>query len=854
MSQTAYNLVEKTNYQESIPEVQEVPVGFKVFPVGVNVGGRSVIFSVLVRGLENGTEAVDFLNWLVPFDAVIEALKLKVTPLENGQLELRSSSIVTRIDPKNLINDPELGLVFSIQQIQVLLGIPAEFNINEYAIALNPAQTEPIPGQARVTQAPVQLEGLPQIAPPNATVAAIEQRVNTNNSQGNSLNFQGELQAVGTVFNGSGYVRINQPNIEDSRTWKLTEAQYLQQHPFADYVVGSQPTFWRTQRASYYWGFTTIQRQGFTPPEQFYGGGFNPRERLQANQVGRTVVGAAEPGTLVQLTEGFGGRVIDQLLVDSSGIYRFENVEVEGNIFGGNYQVLLYRQGRLTESPIIREATFSTVPGQIPAGASATIISAGVGRKVEENQFLGNFTEIQGGIAERWGVSESFTIGVGAVYDQTVRGLGEMFFRPNNVPIEVSASILTPNEKNSWDVEANVYYRPTSNISARLVSDRFSHRLNLDWRVSSKFTLLGIYNNLEGVAAGVQMSISNPNGFTFARVTFDQQNRWRWNLVQRLGAWELTGRGNEVGTLSELKYNLSKQRFLDTGHALLLNYETFNLTTNEQLLTFGWRYRSLTQASDGNYLWETYLGYGINSQGSGIFATAQTAIIPGLLLRLRYQGISLNLGESSYSIELVSSANLQQGIFPGDRRSDYFRTLGGLLIQPFFDRNYNGKHDSGEEYYTQTADLLFILNNQPLKSSQPEVQSDRVVIRLPPGTYRLDFDPAGFPLDWQPSVDAIAVDVVAGSYTPIPVPLIPSFTLSGVVTDNSGNAVAGARVEAVGAKQAQRRFSVTNGAGVYYLERLQPDTYTLLVNSQPAQPSTITLDESSELFRELNLH
>jgi hypothetical protein len=98
----------------------------------------------------------------------------------------------------------------------------------------------------------------------------------------------------------------------------------------------------------------------------------------------------------------------------------------------------------------------------------------------------------------------------------------------------------------------------------------------------------------------------------------------------------------------------------------------------------------------------------------------------------------------------------------------------------------------------------------------------------------------------------MAVEVVAGSYTPILVPFIPSFTLSGVVKDNSGNAVAGARVEAVGS-QGTRRFSVTNGAGVYYMERLQPDSYTLFVNGEPAQPGTITFNESSEPFSEINI-
>lgn len=833
----------------------EVPARFTVFPVGVIVDGRTVIFGVLVRGLEDGTKAVDFANWLVPFDAVVEALKLKVKPEENGQLELRSSSIVTRIDPKELLNDPKLGLVFSIKQIQTLLGVSTEFDINEYAIVLNPAKPELIPGQIGNKEVPVQLEGLPIIKAPNTTVAAIEQRINTTNSRFNSLNFQGELEAVGTVFNGSGYLRINQPDIQNLRTWNLAVAQYLQQQPFADYVVGSQQTFWRSQRTGDYWGLTTIQRRGFTSPEQFAGGGFSPKQRLQSNAVGRTIVGEAEPGTLVQLTQGFGGKVIDELLVDSSGIYRFEDVTVGDKTFGGNYRILLYPKGQLTATPQIRETTFSSVPGQIPAGASATIVSAGLGRQIEGNRnlFLGEFRDIQGGIAQRWGVSENFTVGVGAVYDQTARGLGEIFFRPSNIPFEVSASILTPDNKNTWDIDANIFYRPIPKMTFRFNSDRFSRRLNLDWRLSPNFTLLGISDSRDGVAAGIQISSNSRNSFTFVRATFDQQNRLRWTLKQRLFALEFTQRGNEISTISELKYNLSGSRFLDTGHSLLLGYETLDLTRREYLLSLGWRYRSSQLTADGRFLWETYCGYGFSSQGSGIIANVETAAIPGLLLRLRYQGVSVNLGEERYSLELVSSLNLQRGIFPGDRRSDYFRTQGGMLIQPFFDRNNNGLRDSGEEFYTETADLLFILNNQPLKSSLPEVQSDRVLLRLPPGIYRLDLDPAGFPLDWQPIVDAMAVEVVAGSYTPIPVPLVPSFTLSGLVTDASGNVVPGARVEAKGKKDASRRFSVTNGAGVYYLERLQPDTYTLFVNGKSAQPDTITLNESSKFLAELNL-
>ncbi len=850
-----YDFVSQTNSEDSPTPVTEVPDGFTVFPVGVNVGGRPVIFGVLVRGQEDGVQAIDFENWLVPYDAVIQALKLEATPLPDGQLEVRSPGLVTRIDPSKLRNDPELGLVFSIQDLQTLFGVPAEFDINEYAIALSPPWLGQRAGGSVTTEAPIQLEGLPQVEPSNVTLTAVEQRINATGAQVSSLNYRGELAAIGTFLSGSWYIRVNQADFLDSPTWNLAEAQYLQQTNSADYVVGSQPTFWRSQSAGNYWGVTTIQRRGFVPPVSFGGGGFSPGQRLQASQVGRTIVGRAEPGTLVRLTQGFGDRILAEVLVDSSGIYRFEDVPIGGQFFG-NYRLLLYLEGRLSALPEIRDATFSTVPGQIPAGASATIVSSGFRRQASGGQnqnFLGQLQDLTAGVAQRWGVTEDLTVGIGSVYDNTPRGLGELFFRPSDVPLEVAASVLSPDQDGTWDVDANVRYEPTSTISAQFSSDRFSQRFNLNWRVFPRFTLLGTYNSRDSTAVGVQTAFSGRGYFTFARASIDDRNRLRWNITQRLGALEFTQQGNEIGLQSVLDYNLSGRPFLDTGHALILSYETRNLERNTNLATVGWRYRSEARSVDGSYLWETQLVYGSGSQGSGIIATLQTAVIPGLLLRGRYEGVSVTSGQENYSLELVFGLNMQQGISPSDRQSDRFRTQGGLLIQPFFDRNNNGKLDSGEDIYREDPELLLILNNRPIKSFRPEVQADRMLVRLPPGTYRLDLDPAGFPLDWQAMVDAYAIEVVAGSYTPVPVPLVQSYTLSGVVTDASGKAVAGARVEAI-QSESGRRFSVTNGAGVYYLERLQQGSYTLQINEEPAQPGTIiTLDASSEPFQELNL-
>jgi hypothetical protein len=221
------------------------------------------------------------------------------------------------------------------------------------------------------------------------------------------------------------------------------------------------------------------------------------------------------------------------------------------------------------------------------------------------------------------------------------------------------------------------------------------------------------------------------------------------------------------------------------------------------------------------------------------------------LLRGRYQGVALTSDQSSFSIDLVSSLGLQQGIQAGDRRAEYFRTQGGLLIQPFLDDNNNGKLDSGEKIYTSNPELLIVINNRPLKSFQPDMRSDRILLRLFPGIYRLDLDPSGFPPDWQAKQDGLAVDVVAGGYTTVSIPFIRAFTRAGVVTDIQGNAVAGARVEAIDKNQNIRRFSVTNAAGVFYLENLPQGNYTLEING--LQAGSLKLEPTSEPFQELNL-
>jgi hypothetical protein len=827
-------------------------LNFTVFPVGLNVGGRNTIASVLVRGKEDDSQAIDLKNWLIPYDAVVEALKLNVTSLPDGQLEVRSPGLVTRINPKQLTKDPEIGLAFSIQELQDLFGVKAEFNINDYAIALDVPWLNQKDEINQLTDRSINLEGLPTFEPDAINLAAIEQRVNITGSANNSPNAQGEFQAVGSAFGGSWFLRTNQPTLLESSSWRISEAEYLRQSDKEDYFVGSHPTFWQNQVSKGdFWGITYVRRQGFTPLQTVGAGFTDPRQRLQAGQIGRTISGEAEPGTLVQLVESFGDRVVAEVLVDSSGIYRFTNVTSNNQSLSSNYRVFLYPQGRLTAPPEIRSASYTSTPGQIPSGTSALAISGGLERRVDsQTGLLGEFSDFKGGIAQRWGLSSELTVGVGGVYDESLQGLAEVFYRPTNFPLQVSVSSLIGDR---LDTIADIRFDPSPKFNASFSSDRFSSRFDVNWNVTNGLALFANTDSRFGTSGGVQFNFSGKNYFTFARLSLDTNNNFRWNWLQRLGRLEMNLLGNESGTFSELTYHLSANSLSNSGHSLILNYETRNQNRNDNLLTVGWHYISPERALDGNYLWEAKLGYGDGSQGSGVIGSLSTTILPGVMLRARYQDVSVTSGESSFNIDLVSSLNFQRGITPGDRRTNYFRTQGGLLIQPFLDRNGNGKRDRNEEFYTEDSNALIAINHRELKFLQSDVQSDRILVRLNPGKYRLDLDPAGFPIDWQPTQDAYGINVVAGSYTPVTIPFVPAYTLSGVITDTQGQPINGARIEAVANNSQQRSFSVTNGAGVYYLERLQQGSYSLLINDKPVDGINIQLDRTSESLKELNL-
>jgi hypothetical protein len=800
-------------------------------------------------------QPIDLEQWLLPFDATLKLLAIQQKPLPNGEIELTSPYLLVRFNPQQLQTHPQLGRVITIGELRKLPGVQVAFDNaigadSQREISLKFSYTLPkdLPKPV-LKESPVSLAGLTEINPPTASISAVQERINLSSSANNELNTQGEFKSVGTVLGSSWYVRVEQPKLANLLTWGLTDAVVINQSTNSDWISGSQSPFWRRQGnpTGAYWGVTTIQRQDFTPPTSLTGGDFIPNERLQSSRLGRTVAGQAQPGTVVRLVRGFNTDVVGQVLVDSSGVFRFENVLVsnDGN-FGSNYRLLLYPNGQLTADPQVRDVTFTTVPGQLPAGSGAWIASAGVNYNRGTNEFVGQFDGLQGGVAYRRGISESLTLGGGIIADPlALRGSSELFWQPTGVPLQASVSAVSGDR---WDVVSSVIYQPAQNFNANFSSDKLSSRADLNWLLTPQFTASSKYDSLSGVAIGGNYNFSLlPNSSTNIQGTLDSNSFLRWSANHQQNNWQLGFQGNEISLNSEVSYRLPSGA--GSTQNLVANYQSTYAgapTTFSQLL---WRYQSNTFQSE--------LAYGWSGFGRGVNAGIGMTLSPGLQLMGRYQGISAFTNQESFSLELQSTLDLQGGS-AGNTRVEELRTRGGIAIQPFFDRNGNGKQDPGEETYWQPD--LITLDKKALNPSQTIKLADRVEIRSTPGSYRLDLNLARLPAHWRNGmtdgagkpVDSLRVNVALGSYTTIPIPLVPIYTVTGIVSDVSGKPLPNIEVTAIHLAGKSVRRTISKPDGSYEFADLDLGAYQIATPGQ-LKPSTIAIAASSPVLQQLNL-
>jgi hypothetical protein len=818
--------------------------------LGVIINNRVVIESLRVRGKEDGEKAIDFDNWLIPIDDLRKPLKLQIFDLSDGSIEVAAPTIKGRYRPLNFITDQQLGTVISLADLKAITGKSISFNLNKYALVLELAEEQQSFVRSSINDTDTLTKDLPVNTPPQITLSAIEQKVNVNGGENRDTNIGGEFRAIGNFYDTSWYFRANQQALNRPETWRITEASIIRQQPQSDLIVGSQIPFWRRRgNQGTYWGLTSINRQGFVPPRQNSGGEFLVTDRLQSRRIGRTISGQAPPGAIVRLVKGGTLNPLDEVLVDTSGIFRFDNVVIAGSsqeFFGQDYRLLIYPKAALSTNPEIRTPQFTTTPGQLPPGASAWVVTAG-GNLIPRN-ILGDFEGFQGGALYRQGISESLTIGIGAAHDQGVLGIGEIFWQPNNVPLEVAFFAAAGNSTN---FVGRASYRPNQDIFVNANTDNTSTRLDARWRLTPGFSVAANYDTLRGISAGGEYLSSSPNSSTFIKGSIDDQARIKVFANQRFNRWQANFQGNESNLVGQLAYKLTDAPNSDSGHLLSAGYQINQSNTvnkiadnSSSLTNIIWRFNSTERTSDGSYTWQSELGYGWNNFGSGIFAGVDIALIPGWRLRGNYRGISASANQSDFSVALTTTIQIDGRIRGNDRSLDDLRSFGRVEIKPFFDTNQNGKQDPGEKNYWDS--LLIKVNQVDLSHYRNQVIDSVATASLLPGSYLVEVDPSGYPPSYRSGIQPLRVDVLPSSTNRIAIPLTPSYVIEGTLQDQKGNPLVDTRVEIISIDNQLKVDSVTDNTGNFYLEGLGIGTYKFKVGTYSISPDNLKIDTTTK--------
>lgn len=184
---------------------------------------------------------------------------------------------------------------------------------------------------------------------------------------------------------------------------------------------------------------------------------------------------------MVRLVPGDRREILDEVLVDASGSYTFNNVESASSSLGGEvrsnrYCLFLYPRGQLSAVPEVREMTYSLVGGQLSPSTAALIASLGGTRNLNNNKgnsFFGAIQDLRGGLGYRWGMTNNLTLGTGLVYDQHLQALGDVFFQPANWDLRLTGNVQVGLEPQTpWSYGIQLDYRPNPSLDLAFDADR----------------------------------------------------------------------------------------------------------------------------------------------------------------------------------------------------------------------------------------------------------------------------------------------------------------------------------------------------------------------------------------------
>ncbi len=291
----------------------------------------------------------------------------------------------------------------------------------------------------------------------------------------------------------------------------------------------------------------------------------------------------------------------------------------------------------------------------LPEGVSALTLSGGGSNNlVQQSDLLGEFEDFRGGVAFHRGVAKDVTLGLGFVYEDLPLGYTQLSYQPANSPLQTNISLIGGNE--GLVVNSHVRFQPSGNFVLNFYNKDSEQKFDLNWGLGSNLTLVakGDTHN-DSLNAGVKYSLRGDNFLVSASAGWDTNKDWQWQFDSRFGRLGLIYASDREKINSELNYIVFKPENFGFQCSLFLNYENRLIKSKEEYLTsWGWRLHSGEKLGKNKYRWEFDLGYGIGSQGSGMVASAVTALTPELFLKLGYQNMSLTSDDSSWIFQLTT--------------------------------------------------------------------------------------------------------------------------------------------------------------------------------------------------------
>jgi hypothetical protein len=292
----------------------------------------------------------------------------------------------------------------------------------------------------------------------------------------------------------------------------------------------------------------------------------------------------------------------------------------------------------------------------LPGDTKPTLISS--------DRLLPQSADARGNVNYRWNAEQDLTFNIGTVYDRSILRSGELSYQPKNFPLQFRATAKTgTNEVQDYNLNLNL--QASSAFGVNFSGNHNASQIKLNWQLLPGVTFTGSRNNRDE-SLGAEMRIAHKLGTSSSINTtagIDTNNNLRWSLNSGFGRLQLSHRGNQLdddskdrfSTNSELSFALSDPKHAKLAHLLRVNYETNDVgDNNQELTTVSWGFRTNSNSEEKKNPWEFNVGYGVGTQGEGFSGSIAAPVTQGLMLRARYQDVTLTSDEPSFKLELFS--------------------------------------------------------------------------------------------------------------------------------------------------------------------------------------------------------